>query len=655
MRLYRLAISILFLPALLAAASGPDSRQPTDPTSVTSPANPSAQPISIADLFYSRQIVPGSWSPDGHEIVFSTNITGRLNLWKVNSAGGWPIQLSQSDDRQDRASFSPDGKWIVYQQDVGGGEIYDIYKINSDGGPAVNLTKTPEISEDDPTFSPKGDLLGFELKPKTASASDVAVLDWNTGSVRNLSNEKTKDHVWILRAWSPDGRYIYADRFLAAFTDSDIYRIDLQTGALENLTPHQGQIIYSAASVSPDGRTLLISDNAKGGFNNVALLDTATKKITPVTDTQWEAAAEDFSPDGKSFTYSLNQDGRTATYLADTATLQSRKLNMPEGITEPVGHPTGYSPDGHSVLITHQSSQRVNDIWVYDLNSSQPRQLTYSAIASLSPRDLPPSQLIHYKSFDGKIISAFLWVPYNLKRDASNPAVVIPHGGPTGQTADSFNRTVAALASRGYVCIAPNVRGSTGYGIAFQKANFQDLGGGDLQDEVYAAHFLVDTGFVDAKKIGITGGSYGGYMTLMALGKTPDVWAAAVERYGIINWFTMLQHEDPFLQEYEKTLLGDPVKDRTVYENASPIKYLRDAKAPLLVLQGENDIRVPKEEAEQIVKILQDAGKTVEFHYYAAEGHGFAKRENQIDAIQRMVAFFDKYLKGSLTPSVSAH
>jgi len=243
MRLCRLAISILYASALLSAASGPDSRQPTEPKSVASPANPAAQPISIADLFYSRQIVPGSWSPDGREVVFSTNITGRLNLWKVNSAGGWPIQLSQSDDRQDRASFSPDGKWIVYQQDVGGGEIYDIYKIPSDDGPAINLTKTPEISEDDPTFSPKGDLLGLELKPKTSSASDVAVLDWNTGSIRNLTHEQTKDHVWILRAWSPDGRYIFADRFLAAFTDADIYRIDVQTGALENLTPHQGQLI----------------------------------------------------------------------------------------------------------------------------------------------------------------------------------------------------------------------------------------------------------------------------------------------------------------------------------------------------------------------------------------------------------------------------
>jgi len=210
---------------------------------------------------------------------------------------------------------------------------------------------------------------------------------------------------------------------------------------------------------------------------------------------------------------------------------------------------------------------------------------------------------------------------------------------------DTFSRTAAALASRGFVVIAPNVRGSTGYGLAFQKMNYQDLGGGDLQDEVWAAKLLAATGYVDPKKIGITGGSYGGYMTLMALGKTPDVWAAGVSQFGIVDWYTMLQHEDPRLQEYEKSLLGDPVKDRAVYENASPIKYLANAKAPLLVLQGENDIRVPKEEAEQVVDILKKAGKTVDAKYYPAEGHGFQKRENQIDAVKRLVEWMEKYLK----------
>jgi dipeptidyl aminopeptidase/acylaminoacyl peptidase len=240
-----------------------------------------------------------------------------------------------------------------------------------------------------------------------------------------------------------------------------------------------------------------------------------------------------------------------------------------------------------------------------------------------------------------------MWMPPNLKRDGSNAAVVLPHGGPTGQVNDTFNTTAAALASRGFICIAPNVRGSTGYGIEFQKANYQDLGGGDLKDEVAARQFLIDTGYVDAKKVGISGGSYGGYMTLMAIGKTPELWSAAVELFGIIDWYTMLQHSDPFLQQYERSLLGDPEKDKAVYENASPIKFIRDAKAPLLVLQGDNDIRVPKEEAVQVVDILKKEGKTVDATYYAQEGHGFRKRENRIDALQRTVAWFEKYLKES--------
>jgi dipeptidyl aminopeptidase/acylaminoacyl peptidase len=254
--------------------------------------------------------------------------------------------------------------------------------------------------------------------------------------------------------------------------------------------------------------------------------------------------------------------------------------------------------------------------------------------------------MVHYKSFDGKIFSAMLWVPFNLKRDGSNPALVLPHGGPTGQMVDYWNTKVAALTSRGYICIAPNPRGSTGYGLDFQKANFQDLGGGDLKDEVAAVDFLKASGYVDPKKIGITGGSYGGFMTLMAIGKTPDIWAAAVEEYGIINWASMLKSSDPSLNEYLKGLLGDPETNRKVYEDDSPITYIRNEKAPLLVLQGDNDPRVPKEEAQQVVEILKKEGRVVDSHYYANEGHGFEKRENQIDSIRRTIAWFDQYLLG---------
>jgi dipeptidyl aminopeptidase/acylaminoacyl peptidase len=236
-------------------------------------------------------------------------------------------------------------------------------------------------------------------------------------------------------------------------------------------------------------------------------------------------------------------------------------------------------------------------------------------------------------------------VPDNLKRDGAAPGVLLPHGGPAGQVTDTFNQTAAALATRGYICIAPNVRGSTGYGEAFEHMNHKDLGGGDLQDEVYARRFLIDTGYADAARIGIAGGSYGGYMTLMAVAKTPDLWAAGVDSYGIISWFTMMQHSDPALQAYQRSLVGDPVIDRKVYEDDSPITFLRNVKAPLLVLHGDNDIRVPKEEAQQVVELLEKQHKVVAAHYYPAEGHGFAKRENQIDALRRTVGWFDRYLK----------
>lgn len=630
----------------LRAADSPNDRQATDPKSINSPAHAVAKPVPIEDLFYSRRASSAAWSPDGKRIVFTTNLTGRNNLWIVGADGGWPLQLTVSDDRQSGSVWTPDGKWIVYQQDFGGSEYYDILAVPSDGGAPVNLTHTPEVSETSPTIAPDGQTMAMNYKLKSSPTTDIALMDRKTHAVRNLTNEQAKDHSWRVQYWSPDSKFLIADRVNAAETDSSVYRIDIATGKVEELTPHSGNVLYSGPAVSPDAKTVLVTSNEKDGYSNVAVLDLATKKLKWITNVQWEAEGVGFSPDGKSAVYTINADGLMTAYLYNLASGVATPVAMPPGLTVPEGNPHPFSPNGNSLLVQYQSSQRPSDLWVYDIPTKNPRQLTYSAVASLNPEGLPEAQLVHYKSFDGKMISALLWMPFNLKRDGSNPAVVIPHGGPTGQTLDSFSATAAALSSRGYICIAPNVRGSTGYGMEFQKANYQDLGGGDLQDEVYATKFLIETGYVDVKKIGITGGSYGGFMTLMAIGKTPDIWAAGVELFGIIDWYTMLQHEDPFLQEYEKSLLGDPVKDNAVYEATSPIKYIRNEKAPLLILQGENDIRVPKEETEQVYDILKKEGRTVDVYYYPAEGHGFAKRENQIDALRRTVGWFDKYLKG---------
>jgi dipeptidyl aminopeptidase/acylaminoacyl peptidase len=607
-----------------------------------------AGPIPIEDLFYTRSVSGPSWSPDGSAVVFTTNTTGRLNLWKVPVQGGYPVQLAQSDDRQVGAAWSPDGKLIVYAQDKGGGEVYDLFGIPAAGGAPVNLTKTDDVTETNPVFSPTGTLLAFASKLRSRASSDVAVLELGKGAPpRLLTHEAEADRTWSPVAWSRDGAYLFANRENVGGTDADVYRIAVATGAADRLTPHEGSAVIAAAAVSPDGRTVLVTTDEKGGVPQAALLDVATKARTPLTTSLWEVRPTDFSPDGKSLTYVVNEDGRARTVLYDLASKTHFDLPLPEGLTSPAGSPRAFSPSGGSLLLSHQSSRRPSDLWIYDLGTKKARPLTISSIASVDPEQIPSSTLVHYPSFDGTVISAFLSLPLNLERDGTHPGVVLPHGGPTGQTLDTFNPTVAALASRGYVVIAPNVRGSTGYGLPFQKANHQDLGGGDLEDEVFAAKFLVETGYVDAKKIGITGGSYGGFMTLMAIGKAPDAFAAAVEQFGIINWYSMLEHEDPRLQEYEKSLLGDPVKDKAAYDACSPITYIRKAKAPLLVLQGDNDIRVPKEEATQVVDILKGEGRTVDAHYYPNEGHGFVKRENRIDAIERTIAWFDKYLKGA--------
>lgn len=627
-----------------AQGSGPDARQVTDPRSITSSARSGARPVPLEDLFYTRGLYGASWSPDGQNVAFTTDLAGRPNVWKVKATGGWPIQLTQSDDRQYSPTWSPDGKWIVYQQDAGGNEVWDLYAVPSDGGAPINLTSTPTVREESPRWSPDGKTIALNYKPVDGKVYDVALLDWASHRVRRLTHEATSDFSWSTVAWSPDARTIYANRAKVSFTDAAVYAIDVATGVATNLTPHDGEALFVASSLSPDGRTLLLTSNQHGGYQNVALLDVATKRLTWVTDQQWEAAAGDFAPTGKTFSYTLNADGQTELYLVDVVTRRARRVAAPPGLNLPAGYPTSFSPSGNRLLFSHESSTQPADYWTLDLATQTLHQLTHTAIASLAAAILPAAQIVHYRTFDGKMISALLWVPPNLQRTGSAPALVLPHGGPTGQVIDYWSPDVAALVSRGYICIAPNVRGSTGYGIAFQRANFQDLGGGDLQDEVYATKFLVATGYVDPKRIGITGGSYGGFMTLMAIGKVPDLWAAAVEEYGIINWRTMVQHSDPLLQQYVIALLGDTAQARTVYDSTSPITYIHRVRAPLLVLQGDNDPRVPEEEAEQVVALLTRDGRTVEAHYYPGEGHGFVKREDQIDAIRRTIAWFDRYL-----------
>jgi dipeptidyl aminopeptidase/acylaminoacyl peptidase len=640
-----LALGVFLLPGCcaVALASGPGERVVTDPVNVISTMQAGSKPVKVADVLDTTQLAGATVSPDGSRIAYISNASGRLNLWVMHADGSEARQLLHSDDRQAGPVFSHDGKELVYMQDKGGDELYDLYAVSVAGGEPRNLTNTDKTSELRPLFSPDGTKLAFGSKDKITPFINLAVMDWKSGVAHLLTHETDPKASWRAVCWSADGHALFATRSVG-LDDADAYRVDAQSGVAEKLTAHTGKQLVELSDVSPDGKTLLLTSNEKDGYANVALFDVASKQMRWVTNTQWEASSGEFSPDGRSFTYSLNADGRTTVEFVDRANLKANDRAVPAGLNFGAASPRAFMPDG-SYLLAHQDSTHPANLFLVGASGGI-KQITHNESPGLASAILPRSQLVTYKSFDGRLISAFVWVPFNLKRDGSAAAVVMPHGGPTGQVVDSFNGRAVLLVSRGFVVIAPNVRGSTGYGMEFQKANVKDLGGGDLKDEIAGVDFLKSTGFVDAKRIGIWGGSYGGFMTLMAIGKTPEVWAAAVDEYGILNWYSMLEHEDPQLQEYEKTLLGDPEKDRAVYEASSPLKYIRDERAPLLVLQGERDIRVPKEEAEQVVAILKGEGRTVDAVYYAQEGHGFIKREHQTDELTRAVEWLERYLQG---------
>jgi dipeptidyl aminopeptidase/acylaminoacyl peptidase len=642
MRIPAAVLCFLSCASCAAYADGPADRKPTDPQAVTSVSRVAPTPLPVEAVLTTTNIDWITSSNDGRKIAYTSTASGGQNLWIMNADGTGAHQLVVNDARQIRARFTHDGRAVVYSQDRNGDEYYDIYEVPVDGGEPRNLTNTPDISETVNQFSPDGKLLAIGLKRKTEPSTNAAVMEWPSGTVRQLTHEANPKANWLTSGLSPDGRFLYATRTLGT-DNSEVYRIDVATGASEQLLEHTGKQLISTVRVSRDGRTLLFTSTANGGYNNVALLDLATKKLRWITHTEWSARDVDFTPDGRSVVVNMNIDGRQSIRFIDLKTMKQSERSVPPGWNTPVGFPNFFLPDG-SMLLTHEDSSQPKELYRLAPNDSL-TQITHNANSALQHIELPRSQLVTYRSFDGRLISAFVWIPFNLKRDGKAAAVVLPHGGPTAQTWDQFNGQAMLLVSRGFVVIAPNVRGSTGYGMEFQNANFQDLGGGDLKDEIAGVDFLKSTGFIDPKRVGIWGGSYGGSMALMAVGRTPGVWSAAVDEYGNLNWLTTIQHEDPFIREYNKSLLGDPVKDRAIYEACSPGHYIRNETAPLLVLQGDHDLHVPREETEQVVAILKAEGRTVEAVYYPDEGHVFVKRENQRDELTRSVAWLQKYLQ----------
>jgi len=645
-------VIVLFMSTLAISQTLTSPHAITDPKQIT--AKPDAnveqgeESLSLDRLYMTRQIGDSAWSPDGKTIVFVSNITGRNNLWLVPAEGGWPTQLTVSDQRQTHPAWSPDGNWIAYQSDYDGDEQWDIFFVSPKTGQVVNVTKTREVSEENPVWSPDGRYLAYMVKPKTSSVYEIDVFDTVLRDAKHLTANTPADKLNTNPIWSKDGKFIAYTQEEAKGTNSNIFVADVATGIATLVTPHAGEKLYAANDFSPDGKMLLITANAVNGYQNAALLYITAKKIIWLTREKWEVHGGNFSPDGKRITFRANVDGQADLYLHDIAAEKTTDLPLEKGVNSFGGAESAFSHDGKRLLYYHNAANAPTDVWAYELAAGKSTQVSHSLMAGVPADHMVEPFLVHYPSRDGKwTISAWVYVTRNMQRNAQNAAIVYVHGGPKSQSMDSFNRFIQHILNQGYMVIAPNYRGGTGYGKAFEDANLFDMGGGDLQDVLAAADFVKQTGYPDPKKIIAMGGSYGGYMTMMAVTKAPDVWAAGVPIVPFVNWFTEIQNEDPVLQQSDRATMGDPEKNPDFFRDRSPIFFVDQIKAPLLLLAGGNDPRCPKEETIQVVDAIKKHGGIADYKIYENEGHGFARVENQIDAYQRVTNF----LKARVPPA----
>ena len=645
MRFYTLFAIVILMSTVVAdtaAQTLPAPQAVTDPKKISSKPNAQveARSLTIEKLYMTRQIGRPTWSPDGKTIAFVSNMSGRNNLWLVPAEGGWPVQLTVSDQRQSSPAWSPDGKWIAYQSDYDSDEQWDIFLVSPKTGKIVNVTHTREIAELNPTWSPDGRYLAYEVKPKTSAAYEIDVYDTIMREVKHVTTGTPQDKHNSNPIWSKDGKYIVYTQGQAKGTDSNIFIAEVGTGKSTLLTPHEGEQRYSANDISRDGKSILLTSSAANGYDNVGLLDVATKKIDWLTKDKWEIRGDEFSPDGKHITFTANVDGNEDIYLYDLATGKANALPIPKGVNSPAGGHSAFTADGLRLMYYHNGPTAPGDLWVYHLATGKSQQITHALVAGVRSEDMVEPYLVHYPSRDSKwTISAFLYVPFNMARNGQNAAIVYIHGGPASQTVNSFNRFIQYAVNQGYMVLAPNYRGSTGYGKEFQHANLFDMGGGDLQDLLAGVDWIKQTGHLDPKKIAVMGASYGGYLSMMAVTKSPEIWAAGVPIVPFVNWFTEIENEDPVLQQSDLATMGDPAKNKALYEDRSPINFVDQIKAPLILLAGGHDPRCPKSEAQQVVDAIKKRGGTVDYKIYENEGHGFARVENQIDAYKRVADF----------------
>jgi dipeptidyl aminopeptidase/acylaminoacyl peptidase len=443
---------------------------------------------------------------------------------------------------------------------------------------------------------------------------------------------------------SRDKRYIALGKPVTT-NDADIYLHDRRSRRTTHLTPHDGDTQFVAIGFTPDATGLYVVTDQESEFTYLKRMDLATRESQVIEQADWDVMFANFSHDGRYLAVGINNDARTDVRVYDTTT--NTRLSLP---ALPTGEITSvaFSRSEKLMRLSHSSDRTPADLYVYDPAAQQHVRVTNTMNPAIDPADLVDTEIVRYPSFDGLQIPAVLMKPH-LAPGEKAPALIDVHGGPGGQSRVGYNAMLQYLVNSGYVVLRVNNRGSSGYGKTFFKLDDLKHGEDDLMDCVEAKDLLISTGYVDPDKIGIMGGSYGGYMVLAALAFQPDVFDVGVDIFGVSNWLRTLQNTPPWWAAFRDALfkeLGNPETDPEYLKRISPLFHASNIRKPLIVLQGANDPRVLKVESDEIVEAVRANGVPVEYVVFDDEGHGFTKKKNRIAGYEAIRQFLDQHLKG---------
>ncbi|MBT1704506.1 S9 family peptidase [Chryseosolibacter indicus] len=596
------------------------------------------------------QINGGAFSPDESKILISSKETGIFNAFEIDLKSGEKKQLTTSKDNAIFGqSYFPGDDRIVYTSDKGGNEITHIYVRNNNGS-------TVDLVQDS---TAKAQFYGWSYDKKnmyyTSNSRDKRYFDLLKVQVEGAPKEGNLYPATTMyqntegldpAAISNDGRYIALTKSITT-NNSDMYLLDTQSKQTKHLSKHQGNAQYAPQYFSLDGKKLFYLTDEGSEFMYLSSYDVTTGEKKKVEEAPWDIMYAYLSRNGKYRVVAINNDARTEIKIYDES--DGGKQVKVEGLPE--GDITGVNISDSEKLMSFyvSSSKSPANLFVYNFDTKDVRQLTNTMSSEIDENDLVAGEVIRYKSFDGMEIPALLYKPKGLKDGEKVPAMLYIHGGPGGQTRLNYSPVIQHLVNHDYVILAVNNRGSSGYGKTFFAADDRKHGDADLKDCIESKKFLSNLGYVDAEKIGIMGGSYGGYMVMAALAFAPDEFNVGVNIFGVTNWLRTLKSIPPWWASFREALyteLGDPVKDSVALYNKSPLFHAKKITKPFIVLQGSNDPRVLQVESDEIVAAAKANGVPVEYVVFPDEGHGFLKKENNIKTSQTILKFLDMHLKG---------